>query len=58
MLECLRTTGDDCYLLRLAVHDMAELAVVVDDLGRFGATSTSLVYGETLPLRGPREPVA
>lgn len=56
VLECLRTTGDDCYLLRVAVQDMIELAAVVDDLGRFGATSTSVVYGQTLPLRGPQAP--
>lgn len=56
VLESLRTTGDDCYLLRLAVRDMAELAEVVDDLGRFGTTSTNLVYRENLPRRGPTAP--
>ncbi|GAA4693186.1 Lrp/AsnC family transcriptional regulator [Phytohabitans rumicis] len=53
ILECLRTTGDDCYLLKVAATSMAHLEEVVDDLAQFGSTTTNLVYSQTLPYRGP-----
>ncbi len=55
-LECLRTTGDDCYTLKVAATSMAHLEQVVDELAQFGDTSTSVVYSQTLPYRGPRRP--
>ncbi|MGH3647884.1 MAG: Lrp/AsnC family transcriptional regulator [Micromonosporaceae bacterium] len=56
ILECLRTTGDDCYTLRVAATSMGHLEEVCDDLAQFGSTTTSVVYRETLPYRGPRRP--
>ena len=56
ILECLRTTGDDCYTLKVAATSMAHLERVVDELVRFGSTTTNLVYSQTLPYRGPRHP--
>ncbi len=58
ILECLRITGDDCYTLRVAATSMSQLEEFVNDLGRFGDTTTSLVYNQTLPYRGPQEPLA
>lgn len=58
ILECLRTTGDDCYVLKVAATSMAHLEEVVDALAEFGSTTTNLVFSRTLPLRGPREPRA
>lgn len=58
ILECLRTTGDDCYVLKVAATSMAHLEEVVDGLAEFGSTTTNLVFSRTLPLRGPREPRA
>ncbi|MEV4458081.1 Lrp/AsnC family transcriptional regulator [Microbispora sp. NPDC049633] len=56
ILECLRTTGDDCYTLKVAATSMAHLEKVVDDLAQFGSTTTNIVYSETLPYRGPQAP--
>jgi Lrp/AsnC family leucine-responsive transcriptional regulator len=54
ILECLRTTGDDCYVLKVAATSMAHLEQLVDELARFGSTTTNLVYSQTLPYRGPQ----
>jgi Lrp/AsnC family leucine-responsive transcriptional regulator len=56
ILECLRTTGDDCYTLKVAAASMAHLEELVDDLAQFGSTTTSVVYSQTLPYRGPQAP--
>lgn len=56
ILECLRTTGDDCYLLKVAAGSMAHLEQLVNELTEFGSTTTNLVYTETQPYRGPISP--
>jgi len=56
ILECLRTTGDDCYTLKVAAASMEHLETLVDELAGFGSTTTSVVYSQTLPYRGPDRP--
>lgn len=56
ILECLRTTGDDCYTLKVAATSMAHLEKVIDELAAFGSTTTNIVYTQTLPYRGPQQP--
>jgi Lrp/AsnC family transcriptional regulator, leucine-responsive regulatory protein len=56
ILECLRTTGDDCYTLKVTAASMAQLETIVDELAEFGSTTTSIVYSRTLPFRGPQGP--
>ena len=56
ILECLRTTGDNCYVLKVAATSMAQLEEIIDALAQFGSTTTNLVLSRTLPFRGPREP--
>ncbi len=56
ILECLRTTGDDCYALKVAATSMGHLEQVVNDLAQFGSTVTNIVYSQTLPYRGPQAP--
>ncbi|MFE3766031.1 Lrp/AsnC family transcriptional regulator [Streptomyces sp. NPDC059104] len=56
ILECLRTTGDDCYTLKVAATSMEQLETIIDELAGFGSTTTSVVYGQTLPYRGPDRP--
>ncbi|MFJ9901250.1 Lrp/AsnC family transcriptional regulator [Streptomyces sp. NPDC091280] len=56
ILECLRTTGDDCYTLKVAATSMEHLETLVDELAGLGSTTTSVVYSRTLPLRGPQRP--
>ncbi|MGW4467088.1 Lrp/AsnC family transcriptional regulator [Micromonospora sp. NBC_01796] len=55
-LECLRTTGDDCYVLKVGATSMAHLERLIDELAQFGSTTTNLVYSQPLPYRGPRAP--
>ncbi len=57
ILECLRTTGDDCYTLKVAAASMPHLEELVNELTEFGSTTTNLVYSQTQPYRGPQEPV-
>jgi Lrp/AsnC family leucine-responsive transcriptional regulator len=57
ILECLRTTGDDCYTLKVAATSMKHLEKLVDELAGFGSTTTSVVYSQTLPYRGPGLPL-
>ncbi len=56
-LECLRVTGEDCYIITLAATSMPQLQVFVDDLARFGDTTTSVVYSQSLAHRGPTGPL-
>ncbi|WP_055589938.1 Lrp/AsnC family transcriptional regulator [Peterkaempfera griseoplana] len=56
ILECLRTTGDDCYTLKVAATSMEHLETLVDELAGLGSTTTSVVYSQTLPSRGPNRP--
>ncbi|MEV8098950.1 Lrp/AsnC family transcriptional regulator [Kitasatospora sp. NPDC085879] len=56
ILECLRTTGDDCYTLKVAATSMEHLETLMDELAGFGSTTTSVVYSRTLPYRGPDRP--
>ncbi|MGS2616811.1 Lrp/AsnC family transcriptional regulator [Micromonospora sp. LZ34] len=56
ILECLRTTGDDCYTLKVAATSMGHLEALIDELAGFGSTTTSVVYSQTLPYRGPDRP--
>jgi Lrp/AsnC family transcriptional regulator, leucine-responsive regulatory protein len=53
VVECLRTTGEDCYTLQVLATSMAHLEQVVDELNAFGSTTTDLVYSRPLPFRGP-----
>ena len=56
ILECLRTTGDDCYVLKVAAKSMAHLEALMNDFLIMGSTTTNIVYRATQPLRGPARP--
>ncbi|MEU7474687.1 Lrp/AsnC family transcriptional regulator [Lentzea sp. NPDC042327] len=58
VLECLRTTGEDCYTLKVAATSMPHLERVVDELMAFGSTTTSIVYSQTMTYRGVSAPPA
>jgi Lrp/AsnC family leucine-responsive transcriptional regulator len=53
ILECRRITGEDCYMLKVSAENTAHLQDLVDELSEFGHATTSVVYSETLPYRGP-----
>lgn len=57
ILECLRTTGDDCYTLKVAAASMPHLEELVNELTDFGSTTTNLVYSQRQRYRGPQKPV-
>jgi Lrp/AsnC family leucine-responsive transcriptional regulator len=56
ILECLRTTGEDCYTLKIVATSMPHLEKVVDELMAFGSTTTSIVYSQSMPYRGVSAP--
>jgi Lrp/AsnC family leucine-responsive transcriptional regulator len=43
IMEVLRLTGEDCFLLKVLVPSPGELETIVDAIARFGAVTTSLV---------------
>jgi Lrp/AsnC family leucine-responsive transcriptional regulator len=53
ILECLRVTGDACYVLKVAARSMAHIEEVVNELTDFGSATTSVVYSVVLPYRDP-----
>lgn len=49
VLDAMHVTGEDCWVVRLAVPDMASLEQVVGRLGSYGPTTTSMVF--SAPIR-------
>jgi Lrp/AsnC family transcriptional regulator, leucine-responsive regulatory protein len=58
ILECLRTTGEDCYTLKIAATSMRHLEQLSYELTALGTTTTNIVYTQTLPYRGVGTPPA
>jgi Lrp/AsnC family leucine-responsive transcriptional regulator len=51
VVECHRITGEDCFLLKLHVADMAALEKQIDRFLIHGQTTTSIVQSSPVPLR-------
>ena len=51
VVECYRITGEDAYLLKVAVPTMDALGEALDQLGELGRTRSFVVLGETKPRR-------
>lgn len=49
VLEAMHVTGDDCWVIRVVVPDMARLEALVHELGTYGPTTTSMVF--SAPIR-------
>jgi Lrp/AsnC family transcriptional regulator, leucine-responsive regulatory protein len=49
VLDAVHVTGEDCWIVRVAVPDMETLEDTVGFLGTFGMTTTSLVFSS--PIR-------
>ena len=49
VLDAIHVTGEDCWIVRVAVPDMETLEATVGFLGSFGPTTTSLVFSS--PIR-------
>lgn len=53
MLECYHVSGEDCYILKVAVRRVGDLRGLVERLSRLGRTTTSIVLAvlaENRPL--------
>jgi Lrp/AsnC family leucine-responsive transcriptional regulator len=51
VVECHRTTGEDCFLLKVHVAEVDQLEKVLDTFLLFGTTTTSIVQSSPVPLR-------
>jgi Lrp/AsnC family transcriptional regulator, leucine-responsive regulatory protein len=49
--ECHRVTGEDCFVLKVYVKEMAQLERLVDQLLLHGDTTTSIVQSTPIPPR-------
>ncbi|WNG37343.1 Lrp/AsnC family transcriptional regulator [Archangium violaceum] len=49
--ECHRVTGNECFVLKVALPDMAHLETVIDRLRPYGQTVTSVVLSTPVPYR-------
>jgi Lrp/AsnC family leucine-responsive transcriptional regulator len=58
VLECIRVTGEDCYVTKVVAPSMPELEAVIDGLAGFGDTTTSLVLSVPVPNRVVRQSAA
>lgn len=43
VIEVLRLTGEDCFMLKVIVPTPSELETIVDSIAKYGAVTTSLV---------------
>lgn len=49
VIEVLRLTGEDCFLLKVLVPTPGELETIVDSIARFGSVTTSIVLRSEQP---------
>ena len=49
IIEVLRLTGEDCFVLKVLVPTPSELETIVDGIARFGAVTTSLALRSEPP---------
>lgn len=54
IVECDRVTGEDCFVARVFVEDMAGLERVIDRLIPHARTNTSIVQSSPVPRRLPK----
>ncbi len=47
--ECHRVTGQESYILQVAVRDLAHLEIVIDSLTPYVVTNTSMVLASPVP---------
>jgi Lrp/AsnC family leucine-responsive transcriptional regulator len=52
IVECLRVTGDDCFVMTAHVRDVTHLEEVIDAFAAYGQTTTSVMQSSPVPRRG------
>jgi Lrp/AsnC family transcriptional regulator, leucine-responsive regulatory protein len=50
--ECVRVTGEDCFVMRAHVRDVVHLEELIDRFVIYGQTTTSIVQSAPVPERG------
>ena len=58
IVECHRITGEDCFIMKVLVGRVELLEAVLDEILRFGNTTSSVVQSTPVPLRAPPLPEA
>lgn len=51
VVECYRVTGEDCFLIKLHIPSLDDLAEVLDRFMLHGSTTSSVVVGNPVPTR-------
>lgn len=51
IVSCDRVSGEDCFVARAHVRDVAEMEAVIDRIVPFGATNSSIVQSTPVPPR-------
>lgn len=56
IVEAYRVTGEDCFIVRIVVQEMAQLETAIDTLARFGPVTTAVVLASYPPkaILGPQ----
>jgi Lrp/AsnC family transcriptional regulator, leucine-responsive regulatory protein len=57
VVECLRVTGDDCFVMTAYVRDVEHLEELIDTFTPHGQTTTSIMQSSPVPRR-PLPPAA
>ncbi|MCS2154547.1 Lrp/AsnC family transcriptional regulator [Scandinavium goeteborgense] len=52
-IECDKVTGEDCFVMRLVVKDIAQLDTLLDGLAEFAQCNTSIVKSSPVKRRLP-----
>lgn len=53
IVECDKVTGDDCFIAKLFVRDMAQLDTILDRIAEKAQTNTSIVKSSPVKRRLP-----
>lgn len=51
IVSCDRVSGEDCFVARAHVRDVAEMEAVIDRITPYGATHSSIVQSNPAPPR-------
>jgi Lrp/AsnC family leucine-responsive transcriptional regulator len=58
VLECHHLTGDDCFILKVAVSSVRHLEEVICQMGTYGQTTTSIVLSSPVSARAVEPPLS
>ncbi|HKE49081.1 MAG TPA: Lrp/AsnC family transcriptional regulator [Rhodanobacteraceae bacterium] len=51
IVECHRVTGEDCFIMKVLVGRVELLEAVLDEILKYGSTTSSIVQSTPVPLR-------